>query len=64
MPELGEVRASIRLTGGELTLNLSAEKNTAAMRLANGGDQLRTQLEAAGLSISGFTVGRHEPTQG
>ena len=64
MPELGEVRASIRLSAGELALNLSAEGNAAAVRLADGGDQLRTQLEAAGLSLSGFTVGRHEPAEG
>lgn len=63
MPELGEVRAALRLSGGEIALTLSAEGDTAALKLAGGGDELRLQMEAAGLTISGFTVGRHERTE-
>ncbi|MFA7279764.1 MAG: flagellar hook-length control protein FliK [Sterolibacterium sp.] len=60
MPQLGEVRAGLRIVAGEMTLSLSTQSNEAAMQLANGGDALRNQLEAAGLKLSGFTVGRHE----
>lgn len=59
MPQLGEVRASLRISGGELTLSLSTESNDAAVQLANGGDGLRNQLDAAGLKLNSFTVGRH-----
>jgi hypothetical protein len=59
MPQLGEVRAALRISGGELTLSLSTLSNEAAIQLANGGDGLRNQMEAAGLKLSGFTVGRH-----
>jgi hypothetical protein len=59
MPQLGEVRAALRISGGELTLSLSTLSNEAAIQLANGGDGLRNQMEAAGLTLSGFTVGRH-----
>ncbi|MFC5303302.1 flagellar hook-length control protein FliK [Azospira restricta] len=61
MPQLGEVRAALRIAGGELTLSISAASGDAAMRLANGGDALRGQLAAAGLALGGFTVGHHEP---
>lgn len=64
MPELGEVRATLRLVGGEVALALSATDATAAMRLAGGGDALRTQMSAAGLALSGFTVGRHGHEEG
>ncbi len=64
MPELGEVKAAIRLNGGEIALTLSAAGSDSAVRLANGGDQLRSQFEAAGLALSGFSVGRHERTEG
>ncbi|MDQ5878370.1 MAG: Flagellar hook-length control protein FliK [Pseudomonadota bacterium] len=60
MPQLGEVHAALRIVAGELTLSLTAQSNAAAMQLANGGDTLRTQMEAAGLKLNGFTVGRHE----
>jgi len=60
MPDLGEVRATLRLNGGDVTLALSADDTAAATRLASGGDALRTQLSAAGLVLNGFTVGRHE----
>ncbi|MBI2307785.1 MAG: flagellar hook-length control protein FliK [Rhodocyclales bacterium] len=60
MPQLGEVRAALRFVGGEVTLSLSAASGEAAVQLANGGDALRQQLEAAGLALGGFTVGRHE----
>lgn len=60
MPQLGEVHAALRIVAGELTLSLTAQSNAAAMQLANGGDALRTQMEAAGLKLNGFTVGRHE----
>lgn len=60
MPQLGEVRAGLRIVAGEMTLSLSTQSNEAAMQLANGGDALRNQLEAAGLKLGGFTVGRHE----
>ena len=59
MPQLGEVRAALRISGGELTLSLSTLSNEAAIQLANGGDGLRSQMEAAGLKLSGFSVGRH-----
>lgn len=59
MPQLGEVHAALRISGGELTLKLSTPSNDAAIQLANGGDGLRNQMEAAGLKLSGFTVGRH-----
>lgn len=60
MPQLGEVRASLRIAGGELALSLSTQSSDAAIQLANGGDTLRTQLEAAGLKLNGFSVGRHD----
>lgn len=60
MPQLGEVRAALRFVAGEVTLSLSAASGDAAVQLANGGDALRRQLEAAGLALGGFTVGRHE----
>lgn len=60
MPQLGEVHAALRIVAGELTLSLTTQSNAAAMQLANGGDTLRTQMEAAGLKLNGFTVGRHE----
>ena len=60
MPQLGEVRAGLRIVAGEMTLSLSTQSSEAAMQLANGGDALRNQLEAAGLKLGGFTVGRHE----
>ncbi|MDQ5947174.1 MAG: hypothetical protein QG619_2606, partial [Pseudomonadota bacterium] len=60
MPQLGEVHAALLIVAGELTLSLTAQSNAAAMQLANGGDTLRTQMEAAGLKLNGFTVGRHE----
>lgn len=64
MPQLGEVRAGLRIVAGEMTLSLLTQSNEAAMQLANGGDALRNQLEAAGLKLGGFTVGRHErPTE-
>lgn len=64
MPELGEVRAAIRISGGEIAMTLSAEDNAAAMRLAGSGEELRKKLEAAGLTVAGFTVGRHEREEG
>lgn len=64
MPELGEVRAAVRLSGGEIALTLSAEGDAAALKLTGGSDELRLQMEAAGLKVSGFTVGRHERTEG
>lgn len=60
MPQLGEVRAALRISGGELTLSLSTQSNEAASQLTNGSDTLRNQLEAAGLKLNGFTVGRHD----
>lgn len=64
MPQLGEVRAALRISAGELTLSLSAQSNAAASQLTNGSDILRNQLEAAGLKLNGFTVGRHDqPTE-
>lgn len=64
MPELGEVRAAIRISGGEIAMTLSAGDNAAAMRLAGSGEELRKNLEAAGLTVAGFTVGRHEQEEG
>jgi len=61
MPQLGEVRAALRLVGGEITLSLSAASADAAVQLANGGDALRRQMEAAGLALGAFSVGKHEP---
>ncbi len=61
MPNLGEVKAALRFTGGKVSLSLSAATGDAAAQLTNGGDSLRKQLEAAGLSLAGFTVARHEP---
>ncbi len=60
MPQLGEVRAGVRIVAGEMTLSLLTQSSEAAMQLANGGDALRNQLEAAGLKLGGFTVGRNE----
>lgn len=62
MPHLGEVRAALRILNGELTLSLSAQSGDAAMQLANGGDTLRSQMEAVGLKLNGFTVGQNERT--
>lgn len=64
MPLLGEVRATLRLRGGEISLLLSADDNAAATRLAGGGEALRTQFESAGLTLSGLSVGRHERAEG
>ncbi|HEX5804541.1 MAG TPA: flagellar hook-length control protein FliK, partial [Azospira sp.] len=60
MPVLGEVRAALRFVAGEVTLAISAASADAAVQLANGGESLRKQLEAAGLALGGFTVGKHE----
>lgn len=60
MPVLGEVRAALRFVAGEVTLAISAASADAAVQLANGGEALREQLEAAGLALGGFTVGKHE----
>lgn len=60
MPQLGEVRAALRISGGELTLSLSTQSNEAAAQLTNGSDTLRQQLETAGLKLNGFSVGRHD----
>lgn len=62
MPQLGEIRAALRISAGELTLSLSAQSNEAASQLTNDSDTLRSQLEAAGLKLNGFTVGRHDRT--
>ena len=63
MPQLGEVRAAIRLNGGEISLVLSAADDVAAVRLREGGDELRENMAAAGLALSGLSVGRHERTE-
>lgn len=63
LPELGEVRAAIRFVAGEVSLSLSAVSPDSALRLSSGGDALRQQLEAAGLSLGGFAVARHEPPE-
>jgi flagellar hook-length control protein FliK len=60
MPQLGEVRAALRISGGELTLSLLTQSNEAAAQLTNGSDTLRQQLETAGLKLNGFSVGRHD----
>lgn len=63
MPQLGEVRANLRIVAGELTLQISAQTSDAAMQLANGGDALRSQLDAAGLKLGNFMVGHHDPAE-
>lgn len=60
LPVLGEVRAALRFVAGEVALTLTAASADSAVRLAAGGDALRQQLEAAGLALGGFTVGKHE----
>lgn len=60
MPQLGEVRAALRLVGGEVTLALSAESGGAALQLSTGSEALRQQLDAAGLKLANFSVGRHD----
>lgn len=64
MPELGEVRAVLRLREGDISLMLSTDDNDAASRLSGGGEALRTQFESAGLTLSGLSIGRHERTEG
>jgi hypothetical protein len=59
MPSLGEVRAALRLTGGEVMLTLSAVTDSSAERLSESSADLRAQLQSAGLNVSGLTVGRH-----
>lgn len=63
MPALGEVRAALRLSGSDIALNLSAADADAARRLDAGIKDLRSQLEAAGLSLSGIRISQHEPEE-
>lgn len=60
MPSLGEVRAALRLRGGEVTLALTAGSPEAEARLSGGYTDLRSQLETAGLAVATMTVGRHD----
>lgn len=61
MPQLGEVRAKMRLVAGEVAISLTTASGATALQLATNGEQLRGQLEAAGLRLNGFSVGSHEP---
>ncbi len=61
MPQLGEIRAKMRLVAGEVAISLTAASGASTLQLAANGEQLRGQLEAAGLHLNGFSVGSHEP---
>ena len=60
MPNLGEVHAALRIAGGEVTLALTAGTPEAEARLNGGNADLRNQLESAGLTVGGLSVGRHD----
>lgn len=57
-PRLGEVVATLRLTGEGIAVNLvAAEEETVAI-LAKGEERLRENMEAAGIRLSGLAT-RH-----
>lgn len=60
MPNLGEVRAALRLNGGQLALALTAASPDAEARLSGGYADLQKSFEAAGLAVVNLSIGRHD----
>ena len=60
MPSLGEVQASLRLSGGQLALTLTAASPDAENRLSQGHSELQKNFEAAGLAVTNLSIGRHD----
>jgi len=56
LPRLGPVRATLRLRGGNLQLDLQASQASTAAALENGSAELRGALEGTGLRLTELTV--------
>lgn len=58
LPRLGAIKAAIRLSGGEVAVNVAATEERTGSSLSAGKGNLEERLEAAGLRLSGLVV-RH-----
>lgn len=63
LPRLGGVAATIRLRpGNEVEIAMTADAEATRGALTQASDTLRTQLDAAGLKLAGWTVGHGDAT--
>ena len=62
MPSLGEIKATLALSGNNIAVSLATANDSSASRLQSAGSELRRQLEASGLAINSLAVTHHEPT--
>lgn len=60
LPRLGEINAQLRLQQNQIGLSITAPGDEARTLMRDSAEQLRRQLEAAGLALSGFGIGDHE----
>lgn len=64
LPHLGGIEAQLRLrAGNEIEISLSADSAGGTATLDAGGDQLRRQFEAAGLTLTQLQVKRGEAAE-
>lgn len=56
MPVLGEISATLRLSGTGVHIALEAEKATTTAILLQGGAALKERLQTAGIELSGMVV--------
>ncbi|MDR2678934.1 MAG: flagellar hook-length control protein FliK [Zoogloeaceae bacterium] len=62
LPNLGDLAATLRLSGGkEIEISVRAESEAARRRLTVAVALLREQFETVGLKLSAFSVARHVP---
>lgn len=64
LPQLGDIEATLRLRpGNEVEISVSAARDSSEQKLSTAATQLKEQFEAAGLSLTMFTVKHGTPAE-
>ncbi|MDP3539414.1 MAG: flagellar hook-length control protein FliK [Azonexus sp.] len=64
LPRLGDIDINLKMqASGNVSITVTADSNASEARLHNGAQQLRKQLEAAGLNLTDFVVQHGETAE-